>query len=125
MENLRSPGGRAGTDPAAPFARHTYIACIIEVVESSLGFDWDEGNVAHIARYGVAPDEVEQVFVNEALDLGFELVNGEERWTSIGHTAALRVLVIVWTMRGERVRTVTAFEAGKRAAEEYVGGKGR
>jgi uncharacterized DUF497 family protein len=72
----------------------------------------------------VLPNEVEQVFANEAFDAGFEVVNGEERWTSIGHTAAMRVLVVVWTMRGDRVRAVTAFEAGKRAETEYIRQKG-
>jgi uncharacterized DUF497 family protein len=66
----------------------------------------------------VLPNEVEQGFGNDALDISFEVVNGEERWTSIGHTGVMRVLVVVWTMRGERIRTVTAFEAGKRAATE-------
>ncbi len=94
-------------------------------MESGLAFDWDEGNVTHIAVHSVLPNEVEQVFINEALDINFEVVNGEERWTSIGHTAVMRVLVVVWTMRGERVRTVTAFEAGKRAAAEYFKQKGR
>lgn len=60
------------------------------------------------------------MFANDALDIGFEVASGEERWTSIGHTAVMRVLVVVWTMRGERVRTVTAFEAGKRAKTEYI-----
>lgn len=102
---------------------HTYIVCIIRLVGSALEFDWDEANVAHIARHSVLPEEVEQVLGNDAFDVGFELVSGEERWTSIGHTAGLRVLVVVWTMRGERVRPVTAFAAGKRATAEYLSRK--
>jgi uncharacterized DUF497 family protein len=51
-------------------------------------------------------------------------VNGEERWTLLGHSNHLRVLVVVWTMRGELIRPVTAFEAGKRLAEDYVKEKG-
>ncbi len=94
-------------------------------MESGLAFDWDEGNVLHIAEHAVLPNEVEQVFGNEALDINFEAVNGEERWTSIGRTVVMRVLVVVWTMRGERIRTVAAFEAAKRAATEYFRQKGR
>ena len=88
-------------------------------MESGLEFDWDGGNIAHIALHDILPGEVEEVFGSDPADVGFEAVNGEERWTSIGHTTALRVLVVVWTMRGDRVRTVTAFEAGNRAAAEY------
>jgi len=93
-------------------------------MEDDLVFDWDESNVRHIRGHGVAPDEVVQVFANEASDLRYEVVDNEERWTSIGHTDALRILVVVWTMRGKSVRTVTAFDAGKRVAAEYVTQKG-
>ena len=33
------------------------------------GFVWDDENVAHIARHGVTPDEVEEVLVGDALVL--------------------------------------------------------
>jgi uncharacterized DUF497 family protein len=89
-------------------------------VEDDLALDWDQANIEHIRGHGVMPNEVLQVFANEASDLRYEVVNGEERWTSIGHTDALRILVVVWTMRGESVRTVTAFDAGKRLTAEYV-----
>ena len=91
---------------------------------SDLAFDWDEANIGHIRGHGVAPDEVVQVFANEASDLRYEVLNNEERWTSIGHTHTLRILVVVWTMREESVRTVTAFDAGKRLATDYVTQKG-
>jgi len=86
--------------------------------------DWDESNVEHIGRHGIAPAEVLEVFLNEALDLDYETVNGEERWTSVGHSNQLRVLVVIWTMRGELIRPVTAFEAGKRLAADYFKEKG-
>jgi len=57
---------------------------------------------------------------NKAVDIDFDVVNGEERWTSIGHTEQLRILVVVWTMREESIRPVTAFEADKRLAKEYL-----
>jgi uncharacterized DUF497 family protein len=89
-----------------------------------LAFDWDDANVEHIRGHEVTPDEVAQIFANEATDLRYDVVNGEERWTSIGHTDVMRILVVVWTMRGESVRTVTAFDAGKRVAAEYVAQRG-
>ena len=64
-------------------------------------FDWDEANVAHDARHNVTPEEVEQVFINDPMDLGVEAADGEERYTSVGHTNRLRVLVLAWTMRGD------------------------
>jgi uncharacterized DUF497 family protein len=85
-----------------------------------LVFDWDKANMGHIARHRVLPHEVEQLFANKAVDIDFDVVNGEERWTSIGHTRQLRILVVVWTMRDESIRPVTAFEAGKGLAKQYL-----
>jgi uncharacterized DUF497 family protein len=96
----------------------------MEWMEDDLAFDWDQANIEHIRGHAVTLGEVLQVFANEASDLRYEVVNSEERWTSIGHTDALRILVVVWTMRGESVRTVTAFDAGKRMVAEYVKQRG-
>ena len=90
----------------------------------NLNFDWDRGNTGHIAGHGITTSEVEEVFANDPADIGFETVEGEGRWTVIGHTDSLRVLVVVWTMRGSDVRPITAFEAGKRLREAYVAARG-
>jgi uncharacterized DUF497 family protein len=89
-----------------------------------LSFDWDRGNTAHIARHGVTPGDIEELFANDPADIGFETVEGEGRWTSIGHTRTLRILVVVWTMRGEAVRPITAFEPGRRLREAYAISRG-
>jgi uncharacterized DUF497 family protein len=63
---------------------------------------------------------VSELFANEPLDLGYEVIDGEERWTSIGHSNELRILVAVWAMRGDAIRPITVFEAGKRLTSDYV-----
>ena len=93
-------------------------------MSDELSFDWDEDNVQHIARHDVTPDEVEQVFWNDPLDIDFDAIRGEERWTSIGHTNLLRVLVVVWGMRDASVRPITALEASKMARIGYLRTKG-
>jgi hypothetical protein len=88
-------------------------------------FEWDTGNVSHIVRHKVTPEEAEQVLRNDPFDLAYEMVEGEERWTSIGHTDSLRVLLLVWTLRGEEiVRVVTAREAPKTERRLYLREKG-
>jgi uncharacterized protein len=89
-----------------------------------LSFDWDPGNTRHIARHGVTPREVEELFANDPADIGFQTVEGEGRWTAVGHSNSLRILVVVWTMRGEAVRPITAFEAGKRLRDAYLAARG-
>jgi L-aminopeptidase/D-esterase-like protein len=64
------------------------------LVADALVFDWDEANRAHIARHHVTPDEVKQALANNPLDLGAEVVEGEEGYTGVGHTNQFRVLVL-------------------------------
>jgi uncharacterized DUF497 family protein len=71
-------------------------------------FDWSESNIAHIARHNVAPHEAEEVILNDPIDLSFEMRNGEERTEQIGETKAGRILRVVTTLRGNKVRVVTA-----------------
>jgi uncharacterized DUF497 family protein len=82
-------------------------------------FDWDEANIGHLDRHNVLPKEAEQVIHNDPLDLGMDLVDGEERYLSLGATMQGRVLLVVTTWREERVRVVTAFEPIKRLIQLY------
>lgn len=78
-----------------------------------LNFDWDDANIGHIAEHDVTPEESEEVVLGDPLDAGFEVVDDEDRWSFIGETAEGRILRVVITLRGERVRVVTAFEPEK------------
>ena len=73
-------------------------------------FDWDEANISHIAEHDVAPEEAEEVIVGNPLDIGFDVVDGEERWSYLGETNDGRILWTTVTLRGQRMRVVTAFE---------------
>ena len=82
-------------------------------------FDWDEANIGHVARHSVRPAEAEQVILNDPVDLGMEIIEGEERHLNLGATARGRVLLVVTTWREDRVRVVTAFEPIKRLIHFY------
>jgi hypothetical protein len=89
------------------------------------GFDWDTANVAHIARHGVEPAHVEQALCNDPVNLSYVVAgSGEQRWASVGPIDDGRLLVVVWTVRGDRVRVVTAYPATKRVRAAYAGAKG-
>lgn len=76
-------------------------------------FDWDEKNIRHLARHEIQPEEAEQVVLNRPVELGSELRNGEERIAQIGETDAGRVLAVISTMAGEKIRVVTAWPADR------------
>ena len=68
-------------------------------------FDWDDANIGHIAAHEVTPEEAEQVLLSDSLELDCDLdINGEERWSYLGETSRGRILTIVFTMRGDKMR---------------------
>jgi uncharacterized DUF497 family protein len=82
-------------------------------------FDWNEANLSHLARHGVAREEFEQAAGNGPILLDYENVDGEDRWTGLGATVRLRVLNVVFTIRQGRLRAVTAFDAAKSDVRYY------
>ncbi len=71
-------------------------------------FDWDDDNIEHIARHGLEPFEAE-----EALDDPHSFTYGveskyEPRFVAVGSTQDGRVIAVVYTPRGRRLRVVTA-----------------
>lgn len=74
-------------------------------------FDWDKANRDHLGRHRVRAEEFEQAMSNEPIDLEWEDVEGEIRYHAVGATDSGRVLYMVWTVRGEAIRAVTAFTA--------------
>ncbi|MBI2346067.1 MAG: BrnT family toxin [Deltaproteobacteria bacterium] len=75
------------------------------------GFDWDAGNTdKNEAKHGVTNLECEEVFFNRPLIVtrNPELLQGEDRYLVLGRTHAKRLLFVVFTRRGERIRVISA-----------------
>ncbi len=87
-------------------------------------FEWDEANRAHIARHNVTPQEVEQALQNNPVDGGVQDHEGEERRVEVGTTDALRLLVVITTVRDDKTRVVTAFPASSFFRQFYASEKG-
>ncbi len=88
------------------YALHYDIA-----VANAIEFDWDAENTKHLAAHKVTAREFEKLMQNSPLDLAYEMVDGEERYRSVGMTDSGRLLVAIWTLRNGKVRAVTAFPA--------------
>jgi uncharacterized DUF497 family protein len=90
-----------------------------------VSFDWDDENISHLARHRIKPLEVEELFCNDPAFRGHEVVDGEDRWTTVGATGSLRVLFVVFTVRDERIRPITGWDADRRSKQEYFSERGR
>ena len=90
------------------------------MLETLLGFDWDAANVGHILRHAVTPFEVEEVAGRPHVIIAAATVKREKRWKLFGTTAAKRYLVVVFTIRRKRFRTVTAYEMNAAERRKYA-----
>jgi uncharacterized DUF497 family protein len=91
---------------------------------AGIEFEWDKANIAHLARHQVTPIEAEQVIVNDPVESDLYWVESEERVTAVGPTDAGRFLHVVITLRGSKVRCVTAYEASQREVRAWLHQKG-
>lgn len=82
-------------------------------------FDWDDQNIAHLARHRITPEEVEELFARDPIIRDHEFSDGEDRWRVLGSTQSLRVLLVVFTMRNHSVRPITGWDADKKTKAEY------
>jgi len=83
-------------------------------------FDWDAANVGHIERHAVSPLRGRRGRGPAALTIRAEIVKGEERWKLLGKTASNRYLVVVFTIRRNMFRTVTAYEMNAAERRKYA-----
>ena len=85
-------------------------------------FDWDEDNEGHVLDHGVDPAEVEEALLDpHGVGADARNVAGEKREALIGATEPGRILHIVYTMRGEKVRPIIARGADGTEKRRYRG----
>ena len=87
-----------------------------------MGFDWDEQGKAgmNFRQHGVRMPEAIPVFDDPyAITVtDDESDPGERRFVTLGMGAAARLLVVVYTWRGEDIRIISARPAEAREREE-------
>lgn len=87
------------------------------VVTDPLQFDWDTGNSGKNKRsHGVEDWECEEVFFDpEKVILKDKFHSGQEkRFILLGKTRLGRLLYLAFTVRGEKIRVISARDVTKR-----------
>jgi uncharacterized DUF497 family protein len=75
------------------------------------GFEWDAGNAdKNWLRHDVRQAEAEQALLNAPLVVQANVAHprAEPRFIGLGHTDAGRLLTVVFTARGTRIRVISA-----------------
>lgn len=86
------------------------------------GFEWDHGNRdKSLVKHGVSCQEAEEAFMNWYFMTPDEAhsTNSEQRFILLGETHAGRRLTIVFTIRENRVRVISARSMSKQEGVQY------
>ena len=92
------------------------------VFENVIGFQWDVGNIEKKwLKHQVLHLECEQIFFNEPLIIADDVKQSqnENRWFALGHTDSDRKLFLVFTIRRNQIRVISARDMNKKEKREY------
>ena len=94
-----------------------------EFIAGLAGFEWDAGNSdKNWLRHEVRQAEAEQALLNRPLVLAVALkhVAKESRFLAFGRTDATRQLAVVFAVRGNRVRMISARPLSRAERKVYA-----
>ena len=86
------------------------------------GFEWDEGNIEKNKRkHNLDKWQIEEVFFNEPLSIyeDSKHSNSEFRWYALGKTDNELKLMIVFTIRNNLIRVISARTMSKKERIYY------
>jgi uncharacterized DUF497 family protein len=84
-------------------------------------FEWDRHNLRKILAHGISREEAEAALMNEPVPIYRQAVGGEDRFVYYGETDAGRLLAVIVTERGDRLRVVTAYDLDAGQRRDYIG----
>ena len=94
----------------------------IERLLACTGFDWDEGNLLkNWEKHGVTVAECEQVFFNRPLLARCDESHSsaENRYYLLGKADSGRGLFMVFTIREEHIRVISARDQSRKERRSY------
>jgi uncharacterized protein len=90
---------------------------------SSSGFDWDEGNKhKNWIKHKVSYTECEEVFFNQPLFIRENIKHSsqeEKRYYAYGQTNSGRTLSLVFTLRNNNIRVISARDQSRKERKQY------
>jgi uncharacterized DUF497 family protein len=95
---------------------------IADEVLECVGFEWDDGNSnKNLKKHNVSDSECEQVFFNQPFVSGSDIKHShdEPRYYALGKTDSARPLFIVYTIRDQLIRVISARGMNKNEKKEF------
>jgi uncharacterized DUF497 family protein len=93
-------------------------------IHFSRRYEWDPFQArTNALKHGVRFSDAVAVFGDDLAITTEESRLGEERYVTIGMDAFARVLVVVYTWRGDAIRVISARKAARAEQAEYTRGE--
>jgi len=95
---------------------------VYDDLEKCIGFDWDDGNQGKSwDKHRVSDGEAEEIFFNDPLVAGADVAHSkkERRYFALGQTGVRRPLFVVFTIRKQLIRVISAREMTQRELRRY------
>jgi uncharacterized protein len=96
--------------------------CLMAWNEQWQGFDWDRGNSEKIwLKHHILRAECEEIFTNQPLLILPDTRHSEleERFVAFGKTNEGKPLTVAFTMRGSKVRPISARKMSRKERKDY------
>jgi uncharacterized DUF497 family protein len=93
-----------------------------EIILRCTGFHWDKGNLLkNWEKHRVSAPECEQVFFNKPLIAGSDKKHSkqEARYFALGQTDIGRLLFVVFTVRNNLIRVISARDMNRKERKVY------
>ena len=83
-------------------------------------FDWDRNNLRKIRAHRIKQVEVEQALSRDPILIYEQDASGEGRYVYYGETEGNRLIAVVLTERGEKIRVITAYDLDAGQKRDYL-----
>jgi len=94
----------------------------MKVIKKLISFDWDEGNIGkNWRKHKVKDKECEEVFFDNHKKVSKDKLHSkkEERFIFLGKTKKGRLLYVVFTIRNNETRIISARDINKKERKLY------
>ncbi len=87
-----------------------------------IGFEWDRGNrTKNVVKHQVTRRETEEAFYDTRAIIQRDTLHSqtEERYILFGKTKGDRLIYVAFTLRGKRIRPISARDTNRREVKLY------
>ena len=89
----------------------------MKLLSDPIRFEWDAGNKdKNFRKHSVTNEDCEEVFIDPHKRIAKDVLHSgkEERYILVGFTKKQRLLFIIFTMRQNRIRVISARDMAKK-----------